>query len=362
MTIKLLRKTVFGACLIILIISLFLSGFCQDQEKISVKIQAAGSLLVPFGAIEKAFEAENPGIDVLVEGHGSIQVIRHVIELPAFSGEPIADIVAVADYSLIPKLMYETMIPESQQPYASWCIQFGTNILGLAYTSQSKYNDEINTDNWYQILSRPEVKVGISDPRFDACGYRSLMALKLAEIFYQEKDLLHNVIGRFSYPIKVEKNEDSYTILIPEILEAERLAIRDSSIKLLFPIQSGDLDYGFEYKSVARQHEVNFLEFPPEINLGSEEFKALCSNMKVKLAFKRFLSVNPDYDILPIIYGITIPNNAPNPQEAIRLMEFILSPQGQRIMENTGQVVINPPVVDFSNNLPQSLASIVIEK
>jgi len=268
----------------------------------------------------------------------------------------------VADYSLIPKLMYETMLPESNQPYAEWCIQFGTNTLGLAYTSKSKYAKEINVDNWYQILARPEVKVGISDPRFDACGYRSLMALKLAELFYREEDILHSIIGRFSYPIKVQENDSSCTILIPEILEAERLAIRDSSIKLLFPIQSGDLDYVFEYKSVAQQHEVNFLEFPPEINLGSEEYKTLYQDMKVKLAFKRFASVNPDYDILPIIYGMTIPVNSPHPQEAVRLVEFILSQRGQEIMEESGQVVINPPIVDILDNLLQQLADIVIEK
>jgi molybdate/tungstate transport system substrate-binding protein len=359
MLIKLFRKAVPGTILFFLIASLVLTGY--SQEKTTVKIQSAGSLLVPFGAIEEAFEAENPDIDVLIEGHGSIQVIRHVIELPAFSGEPIADVVAVADYSLIHKLMYKTLIPESEKPYADWCIQFATNSLGLAYTSQSKYADEINQDNWYEILSREDVKVGISDPRFDACGYRALMAMKLAEIFYDEADILSNITGRFSYPIKVEEDGNSYTILVPEILEAERLAIRDSSIKLLFPIMSGDLDYAFEYKSVAQQHGVDFLEFPAEINLSSDSYKTLCEDMKVKLAFKRFASVNPDYDILPIIYGITIPVNAPHLQEAVRLVKFILSPRGQEIMKQALQVTINPPVVDNMRNIPIELADKVVD-
>jgi molybdate/tungstate transport system substrate-binding protein len=341
---KLFRLIILSLLISSLFLSLISTGYCQ--EKTTVKIQSAGSLLVPLRAIEQAFEANNPDIDVLIEGHGSIQVIRHVIELPAFSGEPIADIVAVADYSLIQKLMYRTLIPESEQPYADWCIQFATNSLGLAYTAQSKYDNEINVNNWYQILSRSDVKTGISDPRFDACGYRALMTMKLAELFYNEKDILYRVIGKFSYPIKVEEHNNSYTILVPEILEAERLAIRDSSIKLLFPLQSGDLDYAFEYKSVAQQHDMNFLEFPDKINLSSENYKTLCENMKVKLAFKRFASVNPDYDILPITYGMTIPNNAPHPEQAIRLINFILSPQGQEILEKNKQVTINPPVID----------------
>jgi len=357
---KLFRITILNILIIILIPTLFLTGY--SQNKTTVKIQAAGSLLVPFRAIEEAFEAENPDLDVLIEGHGSIQVIRHVIELPAFSGEPIADTVAVADYSLIPKLMYQTLIPESNKYYANWYLQFASNSLGLAYTSQSKYAQEINIDNWYEILARPEVRVGISDPRFDACGYRALMAMKLAEFLYDEEDILHKIIGNFSYPIKVEEDNDFYTILIPEILEAERLAIRDSSIKLLFPLQTGDLDYAFEYKSVSQQHDMIFLEFPPEINLSSDQYKSLCRGMKVKLAFKRFASVNPDYDILPIIYGLTIPVNAPHPEQAVKLIEFILSPQGQEILRQTKQLTINPPIVDNWENIPPDLIDKTVEK
>jgi len=356
---KLSRLTILIMVMALMFFSLFLTGYCQ--EKTTLKVQAAGSLLVPFKSIEQTFEADNPDIDVLIEGHGSIQVIRHVIELPAFSGEPIADVVAVADFSLIHKLMYQTLIPESEKPYANWCIQFATNSLGLAYTSQSKYVDEIDVNNWYEILSRPDVKTGISDPRFDACGYRSLMAMKLAEFFYDEDDILHSVTGKFSYPIKVEENNNSYTILIPEILEAESLAIRDSSIKLLFPLQSGDLDYAFEYKSVAEQHKMKFLEFPEEINLSSDNYKTLCENMKVKLAFKRFASINPDYDILPITYGMTIPGNAPHPEQAVKLIDFILSPRGQDILAQNRQITINPPIVDNKRNVPLDLAEKVVE-
>jgi molybdate/tungstate transport system substrate-binding protein len=107
--------------------------------------------------MEKAFEEIYPDIDVLIEGHGSIQVIRHVTEIAQISGEPIADIVAVADYSLIPKMMYNTLIPGTEKNYANWCIKFASNSLGLAYTSQSKYNNEINENNWYKIISRPSL-------------------------------------------------------------------------------------------------------------------------------------------------------------------------------------------------------------
>jgi len=145
-------------------------------------------------------------------------------------------------------------------------------------------------------------------------------------------------------------------------MEPERLVMRNSSVTLVFPLQSGDLDYAFEYKSVAEQHGLNFLELPPEINLSSDSYKTLCPHIKVKIAFKRFTSVNPDFDILPIIYGLTIPANASHPEEAVRLIEFILSEAGQGILQQTGQVTIHPPLVDNPENLPADLIPLVIRE
>ena len=68
--------------------------------------------MVPFAQIQKEFEQANPDINVEIQAHGSIQVIRQVTEL----GQDV-DIVAVADYSLIPMLMYQTMMPNGK-PYA----------------------------------------------------------------------------------------------------------------------------------------------------------------------------------------------------------------------------------------------------
>jgi tungstate ABC transporter binding protein WtpA len=315
--------------------------------------------MVPFQAIEKEFETQHPNVDVLIEGHGSIQVIRHVTEVAAIAGEPAADVVAVADYSLIPKMMYNTQMPDTAENYADWCVKFATNSLGIAYTSQSKYADEINGTNWYHILSKPDVKVGMSDPRFDACGYRALMLCQLAELFYHDETIFEGILGDFSYPIKISENDNVYTISVPEILEPEKIAIRDSSVKLLFPLKSGDIDYAFEYKSVAEQHGMEFLELPPQINLESDGYKTLCNGIKVKLAFKRFASVTPEFECQPIIYGVTIPKNAPHPELALEFVKFIISSQGQEILRQENQPPIVPAEADNLDKLPGKLRPFV---
>jgi len=323
---------------------------CQ-QEKTTMKVLNAGSLMVPFKEMEREFESQHPNVDVLIEGHGSIQVIRHVTEVAGIAGEPVADVVAVADYSLIPKMMYNAQIPGTTEKYADWCVNFATNSLGIAYTSQSKYADEINDTNWYQILSKPDVKVGMSDPRFDACGYRALMLCQLAELFYNDEKIFEDVLGDFSYPITISERANVYTISVPEILEPERIAIRDSSVKLLFPLKSGDIDYAFEYKSVAEQHGMKFLELPPEINLESDDYKTLCHGITVKLAFKRFASVTPEFECQPIVYGITIPQNAPHPEFAVEFVKFVISSQGQEILRRENQPPIAPAEVDNLDKL-----------
>ena len=64
-------------CLTALLLALVVgSTGCSRAETASIRVICAGSLMVPCQALEKAYEAKYPDVDVLIEGHGSIQVIR----------------------------------------------------------------------------------------------------------------------------------------------------------------------------------------------------------------------------------------------------------------------------------------------
>lgn len=327
-----------------------------ERNKTQVRVLFAGSLIIPFDELERAFEVQYPDVDVLMEGHGSIQCIRHVTEL-----EELADVVAVADYSLIPLLMYETDIPDSGQPYADWNMQFATNQLGLAYTPESAYADEINGENWYEILSRSDVLFGLSDPRFDACGYRGMMVGQLATAYYDKPDLFYDLFGdRFTKPIRVQTGHQDglSTITIPEVLQPQEksgLVMRGASVQLLGLLESGDLDYAFEYLSVSKQHGLNFLPLPPEINLSDEAHDGAYDDVRVKLAFQRFATVNPDFEGKTIAYGLTIPSNAPHPDLAVELIQFLVGPEGQQVMAENHHPMILPPAVDDETGLPEEL-------
>ncbi len=342
-----------------LILTLVLSACALSPgEKTQLRVLLAGSLIVPFDDLEAAFEAKHPDVDVLIDAHGSIQCVRHVTEL-----EELADIVAVADYALLPMLMYETKDPETGQPYATWTLQFATNRLGIAYTPQSAHADEISAENWYEILSQPDVLLGLSDPRFDACGYRGLMLAQLAGSHYGGQDIFADLFGsRFTQPIRIQTRGDVSIILVPEVLQPEKdsgLVMRGSSVRLLALLQSGDLDYAFEYESVARQHGLEFLPLPPEIDLSDKVYQDNYERVRVSLDFQRFASVNPEFEGHAIAYGLTIPANAPHPDLAVEFIQFLVGPEGQAIMAESQHPMILPPVTDSKDALPKPLQTLV---
>jgi len=269
------------------------------------------------------------------------------------------DVVATADQALIPMLMYAQNDPDTGKPFATWSMRFATNKLALAYNANSQYADEITSDNWYEILSRPDVKLGFADPRFDAVGYRTLMALKLAEKKYSQQGLLYHLMNKqFTFPILQSSAAGISIIRIPEILETTpdaHLVLRGASIQAIALLESGDIDYAFEYESVINQHNLKMIPLPDEINLGNPDFRKNYQEVEVKMDFQRFATVAPDFVGDVISYGITIPANAPDPTEAAEFISFILGPEGKEIMKSYFHPLLDPIVPDHCDLMPQSL-------
>ena len=348
------RTGIAGSLLIVLLLLCVSLPGCGSKEKSKLVVFEAGSLIVPFAAIEKEFESTHPNIDVQIEAHGSIQVIRHVTEL----GEDV-DVVAVADYSLVPLLMYASFMPDGK-PFADWYIKPATNELVLAYSATSKYADEIDAGNWYEIIARPDVRLGLSDPRMDAVGYRTLMACKLAEFHYGADNILRDAIGRsMGNAITSRVVAGGSLITVPELLEPSdnHVSLRGASMQLIALLESGDIDYTFEYKSVVVQHDLDFIELPPRVNLGDSSLADFYSRVTVKIDFRRFKTVTPEFKGVPIGYGLAIPQNSLQKEAAAEFIRFVLGPEGRRIFEEQHHPPLVPPECDNTAALPGVLKS-----
>lgn len=316
--------------LVILIAALLLSTGCaqatpepeQAELEGSLVIFHAGSLTVPVEDLTTAFQEQHPAVTFETEAAGSRTTARKVSEL----GRQ-ADLVMSADYTVIDNLL----IPD----FADWNVRFARNTMVIAYTDEAKFADEINSDNWYKVLIRDGVIYGHSEPNADPCGYRTLMVWQLAERHYDEPGLNQTL------------NENCP----PE-------NIRPKSVELIALLESGDMDYAFEYRSVAVQHNLNFVELPEAINLSMVEHANFYSEAEIKLS-----GSEPGETITmrgkPIVYGVTIPDNAPSPDLAVAFTKFLLGPEGHAIMEEQGQPPIVPPVSTTWDALPSDLQETV---
>jgi molybdate/tungstate transport system substrate-binding protein len=316
------------------IISLFLSlllvvsvlaacGPSETETELSGQLQIfnAGSLTIPFEQISEEFNEIYPDVEILAEAAGSSTTIRKVTELGKECG-----VIGSADWLLIPELMF----PD----YADWYIIFASNKMCICYTDSSQFASEINSDNWYEILQREGVTYGRSDPDQDPCGYRTLMVWQLAEIYYNVAGIYDSLYGS------------------PDDM------MRPKSVDLIALLESGDLDYAFEYSSVAAQHNLNYVDLPTEINLSDVDFEDFYAQAEVEIA-----GAEPGETILvkgsTIIYAVTIPTNFPRQELAIAWVDFLLSDEGMGIMEANSQPPILPAQTNDVSKLPEALKKYV---
>jgi molybdate/tungstate transport system substrate-binding protein len=280
----------------------------------------AGSLAAPIGDLLGEFARLHPGVTPQQESSGSLEAARKITEL----GKS-CDVLAVADYEVIPSLL----IPK----HADWYIIFARNELVLIYTPKSKFSDQINGRNWYEVLLRPGVQYGYSNPDLDPAGYRTLLHWQLAEKYYQKPGLYEQL--KSGVPAK---------------------NIRPKSVELVALVQSGELDYIYCYRSIAEQQKLPFIKFPPEIEFSDSDKSDFYATAETEVAGNKpgeRLKIKG----MPIRYGLTIPKSAPNREVAEEFVEFMLSPEGRAIMQQKYLTTISPALASEVNKVPPRLRS-----
>lgn len=330
-------------CLVAVVVGLVIGHFVWTHPAAgrteTLVIYHAGSLAVPFEQLAEEFERTHPDVAVLLESSGSAAAVRKITEL----GKK-ADLLASADYTLIPSMMYDE--------YADWYIAFAKNEVVLCYRDGAPFADGIVSEarTWYDVLRNEEVSYGHSNPDDDPCGYRTLMVIELAQKYYHDNatdfGLTPDPIADGLYSALIhgaDMEQGRYSV--------DRELVRSKSVNLIALLQSGDLDYAFEYRSVAIQRGLNFIDLAPQIDLSSLEYADFYSEVSVEI--QKTPEETQTIPGIPIVYGITIPKNAPNPERAAEFINLLLSEQGRHIMTDVcGQPSMQPALCDVPANLP----------
>jgi molybdate/tungstate transport system substrate-binding protein len=273
----------------------------------SLVVFNAGSLAQPFRELLRAFQRRHPAVRPAQENSGSVEAARKLTELGK-----IPDVLGVADYNVIPALL----MPR----FTTWYVTFARNAMVLAYQPGSPGAREINGANWWQILLRPGVRTGRSDPALDPNGYRVLMVAQLAERHYQESGLAGRLL-RAMPPRFMRPKEADLTALL----------------------QAGELDYIWTYRSIAETSNLPYVRLPAEVDLSDPRFAERYAAVTVRVP----RSKPGDRDSVafrgePILYALTIPANAPHRASAVAFVRFILAAEGAAILRRNGFLVEQP--------------------
>lgn len=280
-----------------------------EQLSGTLSVFNAGSLAYPFRELLTAFARSHPAIRFTQESSGSLEAARKLTELGK-----IPDVLAAADYNVITKLL--------QPAYTEWYVCFASNAMVLVYSPRSAAAGEVSGQNWWQILLRPGVRWGLSDPAQDPNGYRARMVFQLAEAYYRQPGLA----GRLSAAVRPEY-------------------VRPSEAQLLGLVQAGELDYAWSYRSLATTAGLRWVSLPSEIDLSDPARASQYAAAQVKLPGPRLGAVDSvEFRGEPILYALTIPKAAPHPASARAFVRFVLSSEGQAILRRAGFVLPGRPV------------------
>jgi molybdate/tungstate transport system substrate-binding protein len=279
----------------------------------------AGTLATPWTAEIAAFKKANPGLTVHSQFGASADMVKNITQLH----QP-ADVLGVADYSLIPKLMFPS--------HATWYLGFVANQITFAYTSHSKGASQLTPSNWYKILAQPGVHIGRSNPAADPSGYQILQMLQLADGYYHDPNLSASVL---------KNSPDS--------------SVAETETSLLGALQSGQIDYLAIYKSSALEGHLKYIALPTQINLSDPAMAADYAKVSIHAGSLGTLTAKP------IIYGMTIPASAPDSALGEKFVSFVLSPAGQAIMRSNGFVVISPALANPHSKVPATLQSLTTQ-
>jgi len=192
-----------------------------------------------------------------------------------------------------------------------WYVTFASAELVLGFNLKSRFAPQFEEAQaghraWYEELAVPGAKFGRTDPDLDPKGYRTLFLFAMAQNYYKKPGIVELLGG--------PHNPDQ---IFPEP-------------ELLARLEAGQVDAAIFYRHEVLAHRLPYISFPPQLNQGDPALAALYAQ-QTYMTKKGVLMRGS-----PILFTVTIPVNAPDPQGAAEFVEFLLSPEGRKLLKRAG--------------------------
>lgn len=304
-----MRVSGFARSLLLTVVLITAGAACGERvaPQGTLIVFNAGSLARPMKAALDTF-GRREGVRVEQESAGSLESARKLTELGK-----IPDLIALADAEVFPGYL----MPAHVERY----VLFARNRMVLAHTDRSRYADEITTANWWQVLQRPDVEVGRSDPELDPNGYRTLMVWQLAAQGAGDPSLAARLAAR-----------------------APDRNVRPKEADLVGLLQAGEFDYIWSYESMARATGLRWVALGDSVDLSSPTLAAHYASAQVAVRGARG-GESVTFIGQPIVYAFAVPIGAPHPEIAERFARFLVSDEGRAILRREGLNALDVPEV-----------------
>ncbi|ACH83454.1 MULTISPECIES: extracellular solute-binding protein [Acidithiobacillus] len=193
----------------------------------------------------------------------------------------------------------------------------------IAYSPNSPYAKDFKEAAegkvpWYEILKKPGVIFGRTDPKTDPQGQNIVFTFMLAERYYHQPDLVNKILGPVENPRQI-------------FTEAS----------LLSRLKSGQMAASSGYLSAVKSLHLPYITLPDQINLSNP---AMVKDWYSKVHFTLNVDGKPQtVHTQPLVFYAAVPVDAPDPKLGMAFIHFMTSPQGQTMFKETGY---NPPKGD----------------
>ena len=199
---------------------------------------------------------------------------------------------------------------------------------------------------WFSILTQPGVVIGTGHLYLDPGAYRNPMIFQLAEEFYGIGNLYTSLLA--------------HNLIVPAAGPASAFGLKGTNAP--YPVFDYLIIYEHNALALARTSpQYRYVHLPDAVNLGDPAKNAF---------YRRAAVVQPGVPGTPpfvkspgtqVIWGVTALNEAPNGDNGIRFLEFLLGQVGTAALLANGPTPISPAIVSHRDyqKLPPSLQALV---
>jgi molybdate/tungstate transport system substrate-binding protein len=187
----------------------------------------------------------------------------------------------------------------------------------ITYSPKSRFASQFEAaaagrTPWWHVLKSPGLHFGRTDPATDPQGQNIIFTMLLAERYYNQPDLVSTILGSYQNPTQIFTEPS-----------------------LLTRLEGAQIDAASGYQSATISHHLPYVPLPDEINLSNPD-KVTDWYSKVEFTIKLTNGKETTLQTQPLVFYAGVLRNAQNPELGRKFVEFLLSPEGQKLFRDSG--------------------------